>query len=106
MHPLVSRGDNASARRRWSSIPGGDEAACGLDDRDESDDIIGFQSDLDDEVDAASRQQAIAVAIPAKPRHEHARFQSLEAAALRAGGKVVRMGRGEYRLGKPGTGTR
>src|SRR5262245_46938796 len=78
VHPLVARGDDAAPLCRRPAIPGGDAAARGLDKGYECDNIVGLEAGLHDEIDAARRQQAIAVAVTAKARHERARFEGIE----------------------------
>src|SRR5262249_35659007 len=67
-------------------------------------DVIGFEAGLYDEIDASGRQQAIAVTIAAKARHEHARFQSAKSIRLFARGKEIGVGAAENGVGKPGAG--
>src|SRR5215472_8958565 len=106
VYPLVARGDDAAPLCRRPAVPGGDEAACGLDEGDERDDIVGLEAGLHDQIDAARRQQAIAVAITAIARHEHPRFEGVELGNFLRRGEEVGVGRGENRVGKPDTSTR
>src|SRR5215468_3804918 len=104
MHPLVACSNDATPRGRRCAVPGGDKSPRRLDDWDERDDVIGFETCLHDEVDAAGRQQAVAVAIATVARHEHARFEGAEPNGLFARGKEIGVGRAEDRVGKPGAG--
>ena len=65
MHGLRSCRDDRAARFRPPAIPGRDDPARLLDDRNQRANVIGLQNRLDDEIDMAGGQQAIGIAIDA-----------------------------------------
>ena len=50
--------DDVAAVFRRTAVPGGDDAAGLLDDRDQRDDVIGLEPALDDEIDMAGASMA------------------------------------------------
>src|SRR5262245_36831293 len=68
MPPRVAGTDDPSAAFRGAAVPTGDAAAGAENDRDERDDVVGFQLGLDDEIDMAGREHAIGVAVAAVAR--------------------------------------
>ena len=104
VHARVAGGDDAAALGRRLAVPGRDAPAGALDDRHQRDDVVGLEAGLDDEVDEARRQQAIAVAVAAVAGHARARLQPREARRFGGGANmsgcvVVRIASAEPRAG-------
>ena len=66
MDLAVAAGHDGAAAGGWLAVPGRNNAACVLDDRDQRRDVVGFQAGLDDHVDEAGGEQAVIVAVAAK----------------------------------------
>ena len=59
----IAAGDDAPAVGGAAAVPGSEDAAGPLDDRDQGGDVVGLQPGLDDDVDEAGRDHAVGVAI-------------------------------------------
>src|SRR3569833_1478461 len=71
VHPLVPGDDDSAAPLRRTAVPGRDEAAGAIDDRDQRDDVVRLQFGFDDQVDLPGGQHAIGIAIAAVARELH-----------------------------------
>src|SRR5208337_4723215 len=101
----VAAGDVTAAGGGILALPAADYAAGLLDDRDQRDDIEGFEFGLGDDVHMAERKHAIEIAVAAEPPHPHRLGKPVEAYLVLPLEHIGRR-RGEKGLGEIAAGPR
>ena len=91
------RGDAVAALFGGAAVPGGDDAAGGVDDWDEGGDVDVLQGGFGDDVDVAGGEQAVAVAVEAPAALQGGAAQAVD--IVNGAGEFEDVGRGGGDLG-------